>query len=240
MQKILVVLISSCLAVPLVYAQGGWVVDQSTQCQVWDSDPKANQSMTWSGKCENGRADGEGVASWHEGNKIVTSIKGVMKDGRCQSENCLATIAAGDKEVIYVGQLKDNNLHGKGTLTWPDGNEYSGDWLQGKRHGKGRLVWKNGAEYTGDWKDDKRTGKGTFIWVDRDEKRYVGEVKNDMFHGRGVMFYTTEDKYSGSWANGKKHGKGTYTFKDGTVYKGIWENDKRIQLFPRLRDFLFL
>ena len=140
-----------------------------------------------------------------------------MKDGRCQSENCLVIIAAGDKEVRYVGQLKGNDVHGNG-----------------------RLVWKNGTEYTGDWKDDKRTGKGTFIWVNRDEKKYIGEVKDGKFHGSGVMFYTNGDKYSGSLADGKRHGKGGYTFKDGTAYKGIWENDKRIQLFPRLRDFLFL
>ena len=76
MQKNLLVLISSCLTAPLVYAQGGWVIDQTTQCRVWNSDPKPNQSMTWSGKCENGTAGGAGVASWHEGNKVVTSIKG--------------------------------------------------------------------------------------------------------------------------------------------------------------------
>ncbi|MCW5210304.1 hypothetical protein VU03_00860 [Desulfobulbus sp. N3] len=64
-------------------------------------------------------------------------------------------------------------------------------------------------------------------------------MKEDQFHGTGVMFYTNGDKYSGSWSNGKRHGKGTYTFKDGTTYKGIWENGKRIQIFPRLRDFLF-
>ncbi|MCI5125003.1 MAG: hypothetical protein D3925_11140 [Candidatus Electrothrix sp. AR5] len=239
MRKILMVLISSCLAAAPAYAEGGWVVDQETQCQVWDSDSKPNQTITWSGKCENGKAAGEGVASWHEGNKLITSIKGVMREGRCQSENCLVRIVAGDKEVKYVGQLKDNDLHGKGTLTWLDGNEYSGEWFLGKRHGKGKFVWKNGTEYSGDWKDDKSTGKGTFIWVDRDEKKYIGDVKDGKFHGSGVMFYVSGDKYSGSWANGKRHGKGRYTFKDGTVYKGIWENGKRIKRFFRLRDYLF-
>lgn len=173
MRIILVILTLLSLPAPSTYAQGEWVIDQETQCQVWDSDPKRNQSITWSGKCQNGKAHGEGVASWHEGNKVVASIKGNMKEGRCQSEDCLVTIAAGNKEVKYIGQLKDNDLHGKGTLTWPDGNEYSGDWLKGKRHGKGKFTWKNGTEYNGDWQDDKSTGKGTFIWVDRDEKNIL-------------------------------------------------------------------
>ncbi len=237
MRKMFLVLLFSCLAAVPVCAQGKLVADQETQCQVWDSDPKPNQSITWSGKCENGKAEGEGVARWHEETKVVATIKGVMKNGRCQGE-CFVTIVAGSMEFKYVGELKDNDLDGKGKFTWPDGNEYSGDWFQGKRHGKGKFIWKNGTEYIGDWKDDKSTGKGTYIWTDRDEKEYSGEVKEGKFHGSGVMIYTTGDKYSGSWNYGQKHGKGSYTFKDGTVYKGIWENDKRILLIPRLRDFL--
>ncbi|MCI5222155.1 MAG: hypothetical protein D3924_05665 [Candidatus Electrothrix sp. AR4] len=236
-KMLLVLLFFSYLAATPVYAQGKWVIDQETQCQVWDSDPKPNQSITWSGECENGKADGEGVARWYEKNKEIGSIQGVMKEGRCQGE-CFVRIAVGKQQIKYVGQLEDNNLHGKGTFTWPDGNEYSGDWLQGKRHGKGRFIWKNGTEYIGDWKEDKSTGQGTYTWVDRDEKEYSGEVKDGKFHGNGVITYATGDKYSGSWVNGKKHGKGTYTFNDGTPYKGIWENDKRILLVPRLRDFL--
>ena len=237
MKKVLLITIL-CFTTPSVYAKGGWITDPKTQCQVWDPNPTPNQSLTWSGECKNEKANSKGIAKWHEGNKVVTTIQGVMKNGRCQGE-CLATIASGKSNVKYEGQLKDNNLHGKGTLTWPDGNEYSGDWVEGKRHGKGKLTLKTGTIYIGDWRDGKSTGKGTYTWVDRAEKKYIGDMNEDQFHGNGVMFYATGDKYSGSWANGKMHGKGTYTFKDGTTYKGIWENGKRIQLFPRLRDFLF-
>ncbi|MGB5685814.1 MAG: hypothetical protein WBM35_08385 [Candidatus Electrothrix sp.] len=227
-----------CLTASAVWAKGGWIIDQKTQCEVWDPTPTPNQSLTWSGECENGKANSEGIAKWHKGNKVVSSIQGVMKEGRCLGE-CLAIVSSGKGKFKYIGQLKDNDLHGKGILTWPDGNEYSGDWIEGKRHGSGKFVWKNGTQYIGDWRDDKSTGKGTYTWIDRDEKKYIGDMKEDKFHGNGVMFYTSGDKYSGSWSNGKRHGKGTYTFQDGTTYKGIWENGQRIQIFPRLRDFLF-
>lgn len=237
MSKILSVLLCSCFIATPVFGKGGWVADQETQCQVWDSDPKPDQFITWSGECENGKAAGGGVARWHEQDKVVASIQGVMKDGRCQDE-CFVKISVGNSEIKYVGQLKDNDLHGKGTFTWPDGNEYSGEWFEGKRHGQGRFIWKNGTEYIGDWTDDKNTGKGTYTWVDRAEKKYIGEVMDGKFHGSGVMFYTNGDQYSGSWTDGKKHGMGTYTFNDGSSYRGIWENDYRIQVIPRLKDFL--
>ena len=231
-------LVFTCLTASSVCAKGGWVTDQENQCQIWDSDPKTNQLISWSGECKNGKANGKGIASWYEGNNVVTTIQGIMKDGLCKEE-CLVTVISGKNQFKYAGQLKDNELHGKGVFTWPDGNEYSGDWVEGKRNGTGKFIWKNGAEYLGDWKDDKSTGKGTYIWKDRDEEKYTGEVEEDKFHGKGVMYYTNGDKYSGSWANGKRHGRGIYTFKDGTTYKGIWENGERIWLVPRLRDLIF-
>ena len=214
------------------------MTDQTNQCQVWDPNPTPHQSLTWTGECKNGKANSQGIAEWHEAGRVVTSIEGVMQDGRCQGQ-CLVYITSGKNKFKYSGQLKDNNLEGKGALTWPNGNKYSGNWVKGERHGKGTFIWKNGTTYTGDWKNDKSTGRGTYTWVDRYEKKYTGEVKDGKFHGSGVMLYATDDKYSGSWVNGKRHGKGIYTFNDGTIYKGIWENGTRIQLFPRLRNFFF-
>ena len=34
------------------------------------------------------------------------------------------------------------------------------------------------------------------------------------------------DKYVGEYKDGYRSGQGTYTMADGTVYKGLWENDE--------------
>ena len=41
--------------------------------------------------------------------------------------------------------------------------------------------------------------------------------------------FKPKGKNVGKYKNGKMHGKGTYTYADGTVKKGIWENDKLVE-----------
>src|SRR5208282_1753919 len=40
-----------------------WITD-SHGCKVWDSLPSANESVSWSGPCKDGYADGEGTLAW--------------------------------------------------------------------------------------------------------------------------------------------------------------------------------
>ena len=38
-------------------------------------------------------------------------------------------------EHIYKGEFKNNKNHGKGTITYADGDMYNGKWQNNKRHG---------------------------------------------------------------------------------------------------------
>ena len=37
--------------------------------------------------------------------------------------------------VKYIGDWKDDNKHGQGTVTWPNGDKYIGEWKNDKKHG---------------------------------------------------------------------------------------------------------
>ena len=51
--------------------------------------------------------------------------------------------------------------------SFPDGSSYNGEVnSSGIPHGKGTLTWPSGSKYTGDFVDGKRTGKGTYTWSD--------------------------------------------------------------------------
>ena len=77
-------------------------------------------------------------------------------------------------------------------------------------NGYGTYTYANGSKYVGEWKDGKENGQGTYTQVSG----------NTWFNG---------NKYVGEYKNGKIHGQGTYTWADGTVGKGIWENNKLIE-----------
>ncbi len=37
----------------------------------------------------------------------------------------------------YIGEFKDNTMHGIGKYIWKDGKFYDGQWVNNQMHGKG-------------------------------------------------------------------------------------------------------
>ena len=68
-------------------------------------------------------------------------------------DNCYGSWAYdnGDK---YVGEYKDGQKHGQGTVTFASGNKYTGDWKEDMRNGLGTNTWANGSSDTGYWIND--------------------------------------------------------------------------------------
>ena len=64
------------------------------------------------------------------------------------------------------GPVKEGPYNGHGTKKWPDGQQYTGSWVNGNMHGQGTYTWPDGARYTGSWVNDKKQGQGSFIWPD--------------------------------------------------------------------------
>jgi len=113
---------------------------------------------------------------------------------------------------------------GDGTYQWPNGDEYQGEFKNGKPHGRGTCNFADGRKYVGDWKNGKREGRGTFT---RSEgKKYVGSWKNDKFDGQGTYTWPNGDKYAGSFKENKYNGQGTYTWSSGSRQKGAWKEGK--------------
>ncbi|KAK9820914.1 hypothetical protein WJX74_006604 [Apatococcus lobatus] len=43
----------------------------------------------------------------------------------------------------------------------------------------------------------------------------------------GVLKHSNGDRYEGEFFNGKMHGFGAYTWRNGIIYRGEWEANKR-------------
>jgi hypothetical protein len=157
-------------------------------------------------------------------------------------------ILFGEDGSKYVGNFKNDNVHGYGRLIYPEGDYYEGEFLNGKfdKHGVyGRLSgiiykgeWRNGERngrgteyrddgscYIGDFLNNNKMGNGTYKWAEGDI--YEGSVVMNNMEGIGKMTYSDNKIYHGEWKDNKMTGKGVFTWPDKRKYIGSYINDKK-------------
>ncbi len=132
------------VAAPGAHA-GEWLADKSG-CQVWDPNPQLDETVSWSGACTNGHADGFGTVQWLKGNVSIETDKGEWRDGR-QAGKGIQNWPIGR----YEGELADGLPNGEGVLTFQK-NRYEGQFRDGKPNGIGTLTVGNQA-VQGTWQD---------------------------------------------------------------------------------------
>jgi len=62
--------------------------------------------------------------------------------------------------AVYKGSTKFSKRHGKGSITFSNGESYTGDWFGGLKHGFGAYTWPDGTFYEGEWKLNMMWGTG--------------------------------------------------------------------------------
>lgn len=129
-----------------------WIAD-ANGCKIANPFPQPGESVTWSGGCKEGRADGTGVLQWF--------IDGEPRDR-------------------FEGTLKDGWADGKGTLV-REGMRYSGDWKRSTQDGYGRYEGEDGSWYEGEWKDGQPHGHGEY--QSPDGRRLSGTWVEGEFQG---------------------------------------------------------
>lgn len=169
---------------------GNWIAD-ARGCKVENPQPKPNETITWSGACINGKAEGPGVyEEFRDGKKVVT----------------------------IRGQLRNGRTYGVVTVDLADGTSYRGSVEKGKPVGRGVVRLPNGQIYDGEFRAGVPNGKGTRIEAD---ERYVGDFVNGKPEGYGVATSTSKGfRYEGAFRSGKPNGRGTLTHANGNRISG--------------------
>ncbi|XP_025736715.1 MORN repeat-containing protein 4 isoform X1 [Callorhinus ursinus] len=119
----------------------------------------------------------------------------------------------------------------KGSFTYSSGEEYRGEWKEGRRHGFGQLLFADGGIYLGHFENGLFNGFGVLTFSDG--SRYEGEFAQGKFNGVGVFIRHDNMTFEGEFKNGRVDGFGLLTFPDGSHgiprNEGLFENNKLLR-----------
>jgi hypothetical protein len=78
----------------------------------------------------------------------VSHLRPCPSDTKVRWENCHGSITFPDG-TKYVGEFRNNNYDGLGSLTYPDGSKYDGEFRNNNRDGRGIYRSNDGFKYIG-------------------------------------------------------------------------------------------
>jgi hypothetical protein len=129
-----------------------WIDTERADCQAWDAYPQRNETVTWTGECRSGRAEGEGTLTWNytdrTGEALTETASGRLVAGKWDGPTKM--ILPGDSH--FEGMYRDGMKNGQGVYSWPDGR-YDGEWKNDKQHGTGTYTDSEGRQHSGQWRE---------------------------------------------------------------------------------------
>ena len=86
---------------------------------------------------------------------------------------------------IYEGEFKNNLFEGKGHYIYKNGNEYIGNFKEGKFNGEGKFKWSENEFYEGNFINGIREGKGKIHY--KNGRSFIGNFSKGRPNGYGVF-----------------------------------------------------
>ena len=108
---------------------------------------------------------------------------------------------------VYEGELRDGQVHGQGTVTYPDGMVTRGEF-RGFASSQGTVTFPDGTVYEGE------------LHGESDPWNF------GLPHGRGKATFPDGIVIRVDFRAGRPHDRGTAIYPDGTVIKRKWHNGK--------------
>jgi hypothetical protein len=157
---------------------GEWMITNEG-CKSWNPNPEKGESVTWSGLCVDGYANGYGEEQWYsygtKGNKLI----GIMKNGKFIDGEKIEIYLPKDLKVfdlhlgkIYKGTFSNNQRNGYGIEIFENGNQYEGEFKDNYRNGSGIYTYANGMKQEGIWSNN------IFVRKENYKSKFVNEDKN--------------------------------------------------------------
>jgi hypothetical protein len=130
-------------------------------CRVVNPHPVEGESITWTGGCKDGYANGEGTLEWLIDGKVVKHYEGPLVKGIKEGQG----YTVHDNGYAYEGPYVNNLPDGVGVTKYTNGDRYDGTLSRGIRTGFGKMTYATGGSYEGEWKAGRRTGKAKVVFA---------------------------------------------------------------------------
>lgn len=80
--------------------------------------------------------------------------------------------------TAYSQCIEGDCKNGVGTLVFPGGSRYIGEWKNGQMDGKGIFIFSSGAKYAGEWTEDRLIQYGSLENDDQKTHTLAGDKSN--------------------------------------------------------------
>ena len=178
-------------------------VDGHDNCYIWIDEVKEKHTVTWSGQCQAGKAQGRG------------------KDTREYVDG------ADTKTRNGIGSYLNGKRDGRWKIRWPDDNNLEaeiGFYVDGKKSGQWEERRASGSVYIGPYVDGKKNGQ----WEELNLDGYgdTGPYVDGKRHGQWELRYSAATS-SGPYVDGKKNGQWEERWESGAVSIGSYVDGKK-------------
>ena len=212
-------------------------------CYVWNPFPQTGESVTWTGECAGGLAQGAGTLTWASDESQQTST-GRLQDGQ-RSGHWVHRWAPGNvEEGPYVdgqrsghwvhrwapgnveeGPYVDGQRSGHWVHRWAPGNVEEGPYVDGERHGDWVVRWAPGNVEEGPYVDGQRSGHWVHRWApgNVEEGPYVDGQRS----GHWVHRWAPGNVEEGPYVDGERHGDWVVRWASGNVEEGPYVDGER-------------
>ena len=144
------------------------------------------------------------TAFWRGALPVPAGAGSAAGRGEGQKAAVAAPEGADREEAKYEGQHMDGRPHGRGVLTFANGDRYVGEFADGEIRGRGTMYLANGDVYGGDGEFDSQGFQGCGLYVRANGDRYLGQFRDGRFHGRGTYEWAEDVAATCDWREGQR------------------------------------
>ena len=155
-------------------------ISRQPGCYVWNPNPQPDETVTWTGNCDGGLAQGAGTLTWvSDGNRQANT--GRLHDGRFDG-HVVVRSANGN---VGEGAVVAGQQTGHWVWRYPDGEVHEGPLVAGQRNGHWVIRRADGQVEEGPYVDGDKIGH----WVVRgpDGNEAEGPLVGGKRHGNWIF-----------------------------------------------------